>query len=787
MFRVLLPASLLLVHAAPLVAAGQSALFPEEFPTAPPEAHGLVSARLDALWEDLEAHRTNIFVVVRNDRIIYERYANGYTRTRPHYTASLAKALVAGLSLMLTIDDGLIAPDDRVCEYVPQWSGVPRKQDITIAHLATHTSGLEDAKEEGVPHRQRSGWKGAFWRREQEPNDPFTLARDVAPVLFEPGTQYHYSNPGIAMLTYAVTAARRDSPHRDIRTLLRERVMRPLGIPDDEFRLGYDRPFQVDGLTLHGSWGGAEISANASARIARLLLHKGDWDEHEVFSQEIVALARKSAGLPSNSGLGWWINVRPDFTRVFPTAPRDAFWGMGAGGQFFLVIPSLNLAVIRHGNDPAPDRNTTEALRDLLVAPLMQAFAPLTSAPYPPSPVIERVEWAPADTIIRLAPGGDNWPMTWADDDALYTSYGDGNGFEPFVPEKLSLGFAKVTGTPPNHAGLNIRSASGEQYGDGRHGKKASGMLMVDGVLYLWARNAGNAQLAWSTDHAQTWTWSDWRFTESFGAPAFLNFGRNYAGARDHHVYVYSPDSDSAYERADQLVLARVPKDRIRDRDAYEFFVRLGDDGLPVWSRDIADRGGVFKNPGAVYRTQVTYNAGLKRYLLNTIGRGNDTRFHGGFGVYDAPEPWGPWTTAFFTDNWDVGPGEMNSFPTKWMSPDGRTAWLVFSGDDHFSVRQATFVLRSPNAAAEPAPPNAARVAGASPLPGLVVDEAPGRITISFGNVRGTRPPRHPVLEGDPPAGGRRQHLRAPRAGRQSARPVVATGRLADHRARHAQ
>src|SRR6185503_2911698 len=60
----------------------------------------------------------------------------------------------------------------------------------------------------------------------------------------------------------------------------------------------------------------------------------------------------------------------------------------------------------------------------------------------------------------------------------------------------------------------------------------------------------------------------------------------------------------------------------------------------------------------------------------------------GDFGVYDAPEPWGPWTTVFYTDEWDVGPGETSSFPTKWMSADGKTLHLVFSGDDHFSVRQ---------------------------------------------------------------------------------------------------
>src|SRR6185503_7214394 len=296
----------------------------------------------------------------------------------------------------------------------------------------------------------------------------------------------------------------------------------------------------------------------------------------------------------------------------------------------------------------------------------------------------------------RRAKGGDNWPMTWADDDALYTAYGDGNGFEPFVPKKLSIGFSRVTGTPPDFQGVNFKAQNGEFPGDGRSGRKASGLLMIDGVLYLLARNLDNAQLAWSRDHGATWTWAAWKFTTSFGCPTFLNFGKNYAGARDDFVYVYSPDSNGAYEPADRMVLARVPKARIAEQAAYEFFVALDPAGAPTWSRDVARRGAVFAHPGNSHRGGVTYNAALKRYLwcqvLPHSTHPQGMRFQGGFGIYDAPEPWGPWTTAFYTEEWDVGPGESSSLPTKWMSADGKTVHLVFSGDDHFSLRQATIV-----------------------------------------------------------------------------------------------
>jgi hypothetical protein len=49
--------------------------------------------------------------------------------------------------------------------------------------------------------------------------------------------------------------------------------------------------------------------------------------------------------------------------------------------------------------------------------------------PYPSSPLIAGIEWAPLETIVRRAKGSDNFPLTWSDDDALYTTFGDGWGY----------------------------------------------------------------------------------------------------------------------------------------------------------------------------------------------------------------------------------------------------------------------------------------------------------------------------------------------------------------------
>ena len=654
-----------------------------EWTAGSPESQGMSAAKLDALRDGLAKHGTQAVFVARNDVVVCEWYAPGRKPADTHGTASLAKALVGGVPLALAMDDGLIRMDDLASKYVPEWASDPRKGKITVRHLGSHTSGLEDSSVPGVTHPNEPGWKGEFWKRHAPPNDPFTISRDVTPLLFDPGTKAQYSNPGIAMLGYAVTAALKGRPQEDIRSLLRERVMKPIGVPDDEWNVGYGKTYTVAGLPLVGTWGGGNFSPRATARVGRLMLREGDWDGKRLISAASVRATTADAGTPDLWGMGWWTNA----DGRYPKLPKDAYWGLGAGDQILLVVPSLKLVAVRNGGALGPtDRGR------LLFDPLAEAVvgdAVPSAAPVPPSPVITGITWAPPETIRRAAPDSDIWVTTWADDGHLYTGYGDGTGFVPKVSEKLSMGFARIEGGPDDFRGVNLRSPTFEDKGNGPRGRKLSGLLMVDGTFYMWVRNAGNSRLAWSTDRGATWEWG-WKFEKGFGCPTLLNFGRNYDGARDGFVYVYSPDRDTAYPpAADRVVMARVPKDRVRARAAYEFFAGT-DGGSPKWSPDPSACAGVLTSPGNCYRVTVAYNPGLKRYLMCQAGSGVEKVRHAAVAVYDAPEPWGPWTTAFYAPKWDVPTGDTMHFPTKWISPDGKTLHLIFAGDDSFSVRKAT-------------------------------------------------------------------------------------------------
>ena len=373
-------------------------------------------------------------------------------------------------------------------------------------------------------------------------------------------------------------------------------------------------------------------------------------------------------------------------------------WTLFSTAIYVLVLCVLTLSVLALGAAGGVWRPVTLAALDLASTPptVRQHILNAGEPPYPPSAYIVDFQWAPLDTVQRAARDSDSWTFTWADDGALYGAYGDGRGFEPFLDQKLSLGFVKVEGDAANFAGSNIRS-DGEQIGDGWKGLKPAGMLMVDGALYLWARNAGangrECQLARSDDHAQTWVWSDWRFAE-FGYCTFINFGQNYADARDDYVYMVSHDNPHAYSSADGFILTRVPKTQITARGAYEFFQALDGNGDPIWTADIAQRGFVFENPGRAWRSSMVYNSAIGRYIW---WQGHQaavaTDEEPGFGIYEAPEPWGPWSTVYYTDLWDMSSGDIGLFPSKWISPDGRTMHLITSADDLFAVRQAVMVL----------------------------------------------------------------------------------------------
>jgi CubicO group peptidase (beta-lactamase class C family) len=344
-----------------------------EWERATPGSQGLSEAKLEAMQGALAERDTHAFLVIRHDRMVWEWYAPGYSADRRHYTASMAKVFVAGMSLLVQIAEGRVTADDPAWKYLPRWQDDPVRSQITLRHLATHTSGIEDAEEPGKALDELEGWKGEFWRRNGEP-DCFTLALDVAPIIFPPGTSLAYSSPGMAALGYALTASLKGGPQTDLRSFLKARVMDPIGAPDDHWEPGGEPPWEVDGLRLYASWGGAHYTPRAAARLGRLMLRQGNWEGEQILPAELVreALSPAAPGAlreKAGYGLTWWINNAGQW----PDLPRDAFAAGGAGHQVMLVVPSLDLIAVRNGNNMDPKAPFWQPLERNVFAPLMEA------------------------------------------------------------------------------------------------------------------------------------------------------------------------------------------------------------------------------------------------------------------------------------------------------------------------------------------------------------------------------------------------------------------------------
>jgi len=370
--------------------------------------------------------------------------------------------------------------------------------------------------------------------------------------------------------------------------------------------------------------------------------------------------------------------------------------------------------------DPKPKIVVALVAVAVLIAATMLERTPAYPAPFPPSPVIADMTFD-GSTHRFAAPETDNWPVTWADDDSQYTAGGDGDGFEG--SERSSLIVSRIEGEKTTYQGTDIWESA--RSGNGPTDGKSYGILSVDGDLYMWVSPGSDAtgyryaKVWMSTDNGRSWTDPGWQFDglDAFGGgdhgfinPTFLQFGPDYRGARDDYVYVYANELDYtsslAVQRSGEVSLMRVPRTQIAARSAYEFFAGLDSYG-PVWRTDIRQRQPVFQDDNGVgWNLSVSYNAPLERYFLITE---HTESFESNIGVFDAPTPWGPWTTVLY-EKWSVpGTGERShfywNFSNRWLSEDGKQFVLISTGigtQDRWNSVEGRFVTadRAPFAAA---------------------------------------------------------------------------------------
>jgi CubicO group peptidase (beta-lactamase class C family) len=264
---------------------------------------------------------------------------------------SVTKSM-GGVVFGLALDANKVALTTTAVTYMPTFGTPPdsnaaRAQLITLAQLATHVSGFQ--KEDGTP------------------------AGFTALINTEPGTAWSYSDAGLNWLADVLTTVYQ----QDLRDVAQSSVWDVIGLnknaqhnDDVQWRTNLSRPPTRNGapLQFRELSSGITANANAMARVGLLFLRKGKWKNTQVLSTAFVdqvhtpleankALASPPGfpGAALDYGVLWWTNT----SGLMANVPKDTFWAWGLGEELIVVIPSLDLVIVRNGgqSDPPPAPN----------------------------------------------------------------------------------------------------------------------------------------------------------------------------------------------------------------------------------------------------------------------------------------------------------------------------------------------------------------------------------------------------------------------------------------------
>lgn len=297
---------------------------------------------------DRRGQRTNALLIVRNGAIVYERYARGYDRDARLLTWSVSKSLAATV-IGVAVGEGRLALDAPACSYyAPLCRG--RHRDIRITDLLRMSSGLDFRETyEGAPFF--SSVLGMLYGRGRGDMAAFVAGHALA---HAPGTRWRYSS-GDTNLLMAALAGTMDAD----------------AYATYPWRALFDR-IGMAGVTWERDRAGTFVGSSYVyatprdlARWALLLLSDGVWDGERILPEGwvryMLTMAPSFYTTPvgaehqdSNPGAQVYLNLGDPARELpppWPEAPPDTFAALGHWGKSIFVIPSLDLIVVRMGDD----------------------------------------------------------------------------------------------------------------------------------------------------------------------------------------------------------------------------------------------------------------------------------------------------------------------------------------------------------------------------------------------------------------------------------------------------
>jgi CubicO group peptidase (beta-lactamase class C family) len=287
----------------------------------------------ESLEEYLDASGTTAFLVIHDDRLLYERYFDGYDESSIHTSFSMAKSFASAL-VGIAIDEGHInSVNEPITNYIPELlEKDERFESITIRHLLTMSSGIKYEEGGDLPWSEEADDTKTYYA-----TDLRKLALENSRIEGKPGEYFEYNNYNPLLIGMILERATGMSVSR----YLQQKLWKPMGMEADG---SWSLDSTENGFEKMES--GVNARARDFARFGMLFAEEGNWEGRQLISRgwvEESTRADTSTDPSQDYQYFWWVNT--------PEGETYHFSARGNYGQYIYVAPEKDLVIVRLGKE----------------------------------------------------------------------------------------------------------------------------------------------------------------------------------------------------------------------------------------------------------------------------------------------------------------------------------------------------------------------------------------------------------------------------------------------------
>ncbi|SIR03617.1 serine hydrolase domain-containing protein [Maribacter ulvicola] len=284
---------------------------------------GWNEGKLNNLYTFLDTNNTDAFIVLKDGRIVIEKYFGNFKSGDNHTWNSAGKNITAMLAGIAQEEEHLNITDATSTYLGEGWSNMSLEQElnITIKDQLTMTTGLDYTVD-----------------------DTFCTDLECLSYLNNPSTFWYYHNAPYTLLDDVIANA----TETDFNSYFSKKIKEPIGMQGMFIKVGYNNVFFS--------------SARSMARFGILNLNQGNWNGISILSDQTYfnAMTNTSQNINLSYGYLYWLNGKNSFRlpnsvneykgSLIPNVPDDLYAGLGLNDQKLYMVPSLDLVVVRMGD-----------------------------------------------------------------------------------------------------------------------------------------------------------------------------------------------------------------------------------------------------------------------------------------------------------------------------------------------------------------------------------------------------------------------------------------------------